>query len=68
MNIPSVGHVPASFRDQYNPFWWSLQELVILSLKQMLESEGSNSFCPVQTHLSILVGEYNKLREALKSL
>ena len=39
-----------------------------LPLKQMLESEGSNSFCPVQTHLSILVGEYNKLREALKSL
>ena len=44
------------------------RNLLILPLKQMLESEGSNSFCPVQTHLSILVGEYNKLREALKSL
>lgn len=38
---------------------------VMLFLKQILESAGRNSFCPVQTDLSIFIGKYNHLRESL---
>lgn len=36
----------------------------MLPFKQVLESEASDSFCPVQTDLSILVGKYSPLRES----
>lgn len=57
--------MPANFKDQFHPFWWSLWELVMLLIKQMLESEESDSFCPVQTDLSIWVVKSNNLRESL---